>query len=434
MAQLDTSIYNVRPKSVEDYNAEADAAEARKMGAQSNRLALALQGRQMAQMERADRDEMDLKAALAGAKSQDDVIGILRGRGRFEQADKLETSAMNRKKTDSELKTADLTRTESAFKHYRDALGTVQDARQAEAFVVSSYNDPIVGPMLQRMGSLEDGLARLRQAAATPEGFRDWQAKASVGIQKLAEMAKVQQVDTGGKVSTQVYNPVTGAVNTVATAQKTMTPGETASNAVAWANNAVAREGNEIKRSEVQMGGKPPPGYQWSSPGVLQAIPGGPGDKLPERQQNQVVGVQNLSGAIKEYRDQLSNWSKLDTLSPDARAAMGTKYNNMMLQAKEAYNLGVLNGPDLSILESVITRPTSMAGVVTSRTALDAQAAELDRIMNDIAAVTANRRPQDAIKPPAPAAPRSRTPMGPGRPQPAPDPQGRPSLDSFNRN
>jgi hypothetical protein len=160
MAQLDTSIYNVRPKSVEDYNAEADAAEARKMGAQSNRLALALQGRQMRQMERADRDEMDLRAALAGAKSQDDVAGILRGRGRVKEAREEEAAALARRKAEADLKTAELTRTESAFKHYRDVLGTVQDAKQAEAFVVSSYNDPVVGPK-----AFETGRPRQRSAS-----------------------------------------------------------------------------------------------------------------------------------------------------------------------------------------------------------------------------------------------------------------------------
>lgn len=255
MATLDTSIYNVRPKSVEDFNAEADAADARKMQAESNRLALALQGRQMAQMDRAERDENDLRTALAGAKSADDAISILRGRGRFEQADKLETSAVNRRKADSELKTAELTRTENAFKHYQSVLGTVQDPKQAEAFVVASYNDPIVGPMLQRMGPLEEGLGRLRQAAATPEGFREWQARAAIGIQKLAEMAKVQNVDSGGKVSTQVYNPATGAVTTVASTQKTVSPDAVMSATTARRGQDMAdrraREANVLKAAEI---------------------------------------------------------------------------------------------------------------------------------------------------------------------------------------
>ena len=57
-------------------------------------------------------------------------------------------------------------------------------------------------------------------------------------------------------------------------------------------------------------------------------------------------------------------------LKPSARAGIGTKYNNMLLQAKEAYNLGVLNGPDYEILQTVITDPRSLTGIATPKKAL----------------------------------------------------------------
>ncbi|MFA5127293.1 MAG: hypothetical protein WC465_04860 [Patescibacteria group bacterium] len=105
---------------------------------------------------------------------------------------------------------------------------------------------------------------------------------------------------------------------------------------------------------------------------------------LPIGQAKQVVGVKNLSDSIDEYTKQLDNFSLTDLANPDKHAAMGTKYNNMMLQAKEAYNLGVLNGPDYEILTSVITDPRSMKGVITSNKALKLQATELKRIMGKI--------------------------------------------------
>lgn len=146
--------------------------------------------------------------------------------------------------------------------------------------------------------------------------------------------------------------------------------------------------------SNVNVGEKLPVGYRWTQDGDLTPIKGGPADKLPEKQQNTVVGAQNLRGAIAEYRTQLQGWSKTDLARPDARAAMGTKYKNMMLQAKEAYNLGVLNGPDLAILESVITDPVSFTGAITSKAALDKQAAELDRIISKIERVASQRDPR----------------------------------------
>lgn len=50
-------------------------------------------------------------------------------------------------------------------------------------------------------------------------------------------------------------------------------------------------------------------------------------------------GTELLPGAVKGEMDQLAR--------------------DIQLQAKELYNLGVLNGPDLSLLEEVVTRPTS---------------------------------------------------------------------------
>jgi hypothetical protein len=66
-------------------------------------------------------------------------------------------------------------------------------------------------------------------------------------------------------------------------------------------------------------------------------------------------------------------------VNPDARAGMGNAYNNMMLQAKEAYNLGVLNGPDYAILQSVVKDPTKVGSLLTSKKALEQQATDLGK-------------------------------------------------------
>lgn len=155
-----------------------------------------------------------------------------------------------------------------------------------------------------------------------------------------------------------------------------------------------SRRANELKEKEIEMGGKPPPGYRWTPDGSLSAIPGGPGDKLSESQNKQVLGVQNLRNAITEYRDALKSFPATGVISPDQRARMGTYYNNMMLQAKEAYQLGVLNGPDLDILTSVITDPRSVKGMITSKSALDQQAGNLDQLMQKIGETSSVVRPR----------------------------------------
>jgi len=100
---------------------------------------------------------------------------------------------------------------------------------------------------------------------------------------------------------------------------------------------------------------------------------------LPEGANKQVTGATNLKSAIDNYKTNLKDFSTLDMANPDARASMGNAYNNMMLQAKEAYNLGVLNGPDYAILQSVVKDPTKISSLLVSKSALEKQATDLGK-------------------------------------------------------
>jgi hypothetical protein len=98
---------------------------------------------------------------------------------------------------------------------------------------------------------------------------------------------------------------------------------------------------------------------------------------LPEGLNKQVTGSINLSDAITDYQAKIKGFSVKDFANPDKRAEMGNAYNNMMLQAKEAYNLGVLNGPDYDILQRVVRDPTNPSSLLFSNKALDRQAESL---------------------------------------------------------
>jgi hypothetical protein len=152
---------------------------------------------------------------------------------------------------------------------------------------------------------------------------------------------------------------------------------------------------------------KPPAGYRWGADGkTLEAIPGGPTDKIPEAQLKQKIGVDNTKAALQEYINELKSWSNASLVNPAARARMGTVYNNALLQAKEAYNLGVLNGPDYQILQEVLTNPASLKGGLTPNTDLAGQATKLSEILSRIGQTveTASRQrgaPTDAAAAPA---------------------------------
>jgi hypothetical protein len=128
------------------------------------------------------------------------------------------------------------------------------------------------------------------------------------------------------------------------------------------------------------------------------------GKNAPVEYTKQVAGITNLNSAITNYQEKLTKWSNADMLNPSARADMGTAYNNMMLQAKEAFNLGVLNGNDYQILTTVVTDPMSIKGALTPNTSLDAQTTQLQKIMETNAGNLAQiykQKPQKVSAPPA---------------------------------
>jgi len=85
-----------------------------------------------------------------------------------------------------------------------------------------------------------------------------------------------EKLDLGGSV--QMYDPVTGEVT--GKFGKSMTPGEAASNAVAWANNSLGQQRLAFDKTQSGPAGtnKAPAGYRWKPDGSLEPIPGGPQD------------------------------------------------------------------------------------------------------------------------------------------------------------
>jgi hypothetical protein len=191
--------------------------------------------------------------------------------------------------------------------------------------------------------------------------------------------------DTGGSI--QFRNEYDANPQPI---KKEMTPGDRATDARGWATIGIQRDQERRLAGAERAGTYDPELRMIVDPRGATAKPviGPDGQPLapkpknaPEAFSKQTAGIKNLNTAINEYKDALATWSNAQQFNPAARAKMGTLYNNMMLQAKEAYNLGVLNGPDYMILTQTITNPMSAMGTVTPNTALAEQATTLARLM-----------------------------------------------------
>ena len=119
-----------------------------------------------------------------------------------------------------------------------------------------------------------------------------------------------------------------------------------------------------------------------------------------------LIAVQN---ALGQYRNMLAKTgTALFSGGDKDRAALDSQYGAVQMALKEAFNLGVLNGPDLELLEKQLTRPT---GMMSQWKGKDAMIAQIDQTMQGMASrqdamrqVYGGGRPSAATAPSGPIA------------------------------
>ena len=92
---------------------------------------------------------------------------------------------------------------------------------------------------------------------------------------------------------------------------------------------------------------------------------GGAGAKLPIQAQKLQSSLQNLESGLNAYEQLLKQYNPQsgDALTPEKRAALSSAYGDLRMQLKGAYELGAITGPDMQVLEGVLTDPTGPLGM-----------------------------------------------------------------------
>jgi hypothetical protein len=109
-------------------------------------------------------------------------------------------------------------------------------------------------------------------------------------------------------------------------------------------------------------------------------LPGAP-RQAPEAYTRNATALLNMTDALNEYQKELKGFTVTTALLPDQRARIGNAYQNALLQAKEIYNLGVLNGPDKAILEQIISNPLAISSAPISNEAMVKQVEAMRKII-----------------------------------------------------
>jgi hypothetical protein len=88
---------------------------------------------------------------------------------------------------------------------------------------------------------------------------------------------------------------------------------------------------------------------------------------LPAESQKTVRGAINYQKAVSDLQDEFAGYSDLDLAKPNVRAKLKQKLTNAYLLGKEANTLGALTGPDMGLLEKLVTDPTAFSSLILDR-------------------------------------------------------------------
>lgn len=255
----------------------------------------------------------DLVAGLPADATPDVRINALRGGGFFDEADKLETSMLGRKKTEAEV--GEITaRTGKLGAETADQQWKTMKARvdAASGFVSTLLARPnvthqdvmsaITDLVGRRIIEPDEGAAMARGLPGDPAALRGWLVQKGLETQTAkdrleATMPRLQEVDTGGAKQFVDVNPITrGAAPT--TFKKTATPDAVLSAETTRRGqnmtDARAREANALTRA----GQDSAVTWQQDSNGNFVALPA----RLPAGQTAGVQPVQALGPDGKPVR------------------------------------------------------------------------------------------------------------------------------------
>jgi hypothetical protein len=117
-----------------------------------------------------------------------------------------------------------------------------------------------------------------------------------------------------------------------------------------------------------------------------ERVPGQPvsgkGKPPPEAYAKQALGVANTNDALEKMQDTMKNFKSSDMLNPTRRAELGQAHAATLLFAKELFNLGVLNGGDERIINSVINNPIDFSSTAVPIEAIKKQARDLQGVVD----------------------------------------------------
>lgn len=195
-------------RSVQDYAADMDKAEANQLALQGQRrqneiaALTADQTRQTMASSAEDRNALQRLAATWGADTTiDQRVASLRNSGRpalMQQADALEKQGLEKQKTGAEVSAKNVETIGAAIKNARLGLEGISTLEQYLAWHEANHRDPVLGPYLESRGITADqARARITKALSQPGGFAKMLNESKLGAEKAYDnlLKEAQQAE-----------------------------------------------------------------------------------------------------------------------------------------------------------------------------------------------------------------------------------------------
>jgi hypothetical protein len=123
---------------------------------------------------------------------------------------------------------------DSKLRQSRQFLETIDpnNPASAEAYMAwhrANHADPVIGKALEARGiTVDQSMQRIQQLLGTPGGLARLINESKLGTDRFMELNKPQlsNVDVGGQVVSQAFEPLTSKVTDITSRVKTMAPGE----------------------------------------------------------------------------------------------------------------------------------------------------------------------------------------------------------------
>ena len=104
--------------------------------------------------------------------------------------------------------------------------------------------------------------------------------------------------------------------------------------------------------------------------------------KSPEAYKKDQIAIDNIRSAIAQYRTHLMKYDSFVLPGSPEYAELQTAFTNLQMRLKDAYGLGAITGPDMSLMNSVVTDPASLKGRWAGQGSLTSQMDEFEKILN----------------------------------------------------